>query len=195
MSNLRTYEAKPWPRIAGWLVPGDNCTELGYRIVQRLYPDIGIMERPLGSNWGKRISSIIGRFGGKAPEYWCGDEVGGIWADAGALVPETPQNCDNWLEHMKPVKNVDPIDIPGSAILFGKPGDAKHIEIVTRYELRPDRLILTGGGNKGIRGATGSNANNGLGVGMDILARADVLGLVVPTLRPDLSKPLPIDFK
>jgi hypothetical protein len=195
MGKLRSYEAAPWPRIGGWLVPGDNCTLLGYRIVQRMFPDIGVMERPLGSNKTERLRRMCARFNYPYPIKWCGLEVGAAWIDCGAMVPQDFPSVDAWLEHMVPLKKVAKIDLPGAAAVFGKPGDGQHIEVITRWETEPDFLAMTVGGNKRVAGAPPSDINNGIGVGMDIMARKDLLGIVVPQLSGGLSEPLPVDFK
>lgn len=59
-------------------------------------------------------------------------------------------------------------------MLYGVPGDAKHIGIIVRCE--PD-LTLTTEGN---RGYAGSETNNGVCVDTAPLTRKDILGVVRP---------------
>lgn len=159
--------AEPAPRVAGWLVPGENCTDLEYRVVCRAWPDIGILERPAGSNRGIRIDKMTRRTGLKPPVFWCAIWAGLVMADAGALVPQNFPDCDTWLPYLSPIPR------NGSAVLYGKPGDARHIGIVTRIEKDG---IWTIEGNRGIPGEDKSRTNNGEGVFHGKMFREDVLG-------------------
>lgn len=159
------------PRRAGWLA-AHNSTALQRRIVERALLDVGTLETPLGSNWGVRLARYIEAAGFKKPVPWCGIVVGRWFIDAGALVPADYPDCDAWLPHLRP----DPV--PGAAVLFGTPGNAKHIEIVARL----DTLPMTIGGNRGV---PGNPTNDGIGVfGPIPLTRKDVLGYVHPVEVP-----------
>jgi len=162
--GLITLPREPDPREAGWLVPGYNCTELEYKIVVRAFKDLGIIERPRSSNRGIRIDKYMHRAGYKPPQYWCAIWAGIVMVDAGGLVPAYFGGCDEWMPYMSPVPRI------GSAALYGKPGDAEHIEIVARIEKDG---IWTIGGNKSDRI---SKSRNGEGVFYGEQTRDDVLG-------------------
>ena len=187
MAKLRTYPARPWPRTAGWLVPAGpnaNCSPLGFSIVHRWKRDSGTLERPLGSNWGGRVKTMIQRFGFRKPLKWCGFQVGVCWIDCNALVPDQFWDCDAWADHMVPLESVNAIDLPGAALLYGKPGDLYHIEIITRYEMTPDPVLMTGGGNRGYAGAP---TNDGAGSFEYPTWRHDIRGVVIPQLAFGMS--------
>jgi hypothetical protein len=159
-----------WDRVAGWLVPGDNCTELEYRIVVRSAIDDGTLENPLGSNRGLRIEKWLRA--AHVPEslistgkgWWCAAWVGAVFRDAGARVPRDYASVDAWLPFLQKTPR------PGSAIVYGVRGDGHHIGIVTR--LSP--LMLTREGNR----AFGGISNNGVAVDQGPMNRKDVLGYV-----------------
>lgn len=184
MPALTIRPAKPWPRAAGWLVPGEdvgtpgaNCTWLEYLIVRRSERDDGIMEVPWGSNRGTRIDAMATRAGSPLGSYWCGLWLGAVFADCGARVPSEYGATRAWQPFLKPSARV------GSAILYGAP-TPHHIELVTRVEVQgmphgawdPHRL-LTRGGN---RGYGGSNTNNGVACSQAPMLRGDVLGFIRP---------------
>lgn len=172
--TLLSLPAERWPRDAGWLVPGENCTELGLRIVLRAMRDLGIVETPLGSNRGTRIDAMTARAGLKPPQWWCAIWAGAVFADAGAKVPKGYPLTDCWLPY------VTGIPTPGAAVLYGlrKKGpvradmDAHHIGIVARLE----PLLLTIEGNRGYAGTT----NDGVAVDIGPVLRKDILGYVHP---------------
>lgn len=174
MGALQKIPAKPWPRIAGWLAVGHNCTDLQLRIVERAFCDIGILEVPLGSNRGTRLDAWNKRAGVPLASWWCAVWAGLVWADAGAKVPKWFPMTDHWIEHLQPKPVI------GAAILYGlkKKGpvsakmDAHHIGIVARIE----PLLLTIEGNRGFAGTT----NNGVAVDIHPPNRRDILGYIHP---------------
>ena len=167
-----------WPRHYGNLVPGFNCTQLEYDVCCRVRRDVSILENinPLShnktrnSNRGTRIDKMIERPGLKPPQYWCACEVGAVFIDCGALVPEGYPDCDKWLPYVQPRPR------PGWAVLYGDPGDAHHIEIVVRWEPE-DKFMITAGGN---RGYVGAPTNDGVGCFEIPVTRRDILGYIEP---------------
>lgn len=161
-----------WPNIAGWLVPNENCTTVGYAIVQRAFDDVGIMEVPLASNRGVRIEKYLRRAGvpddmiraGKG--WWCAAFVGAVFVDCGVPVPRDYASCDSWLPYVEKTPAI------GSAVLYGVRGDAHHIGIVVR--LSP--MVLTIEGNRAFAGST----NNGVACDLGPMLRTDILGYVNP---------------
>lgn len=186
--------AHPAPRSLGWLVPGYNCTQLGYDILQRAMLDVGILEVPNGSNRGKRLDGYAKRAGfpppadpKKAGPYWCAIWAGCVLADCGCLVPANFAGTDYWLPYL--VKDGKPE--PGDCVLYGvrkagpvvQWGDAHHIGIMARIA-EPSlgqMLHLTIEGN---RSYAGTASNNGVAVDIGPMMRQDILGYFRPTLAP-----------
>jgi hypothetical protein len=185
MGSLQRIAAEDWPRSLGWLVPGDNCTALGYKICERALRDIGILEVPNGSNRGTRLDAMAKRAGSPAGSWWCAIWAGIVWADAGAQVPRGFPATDEWIEHLLP-GGPKAIPQPGDAILYGlrKQGpkhpsmNAHHIGIVVRVRdvAKGQTLLLTIEGNRGYAGTT----NNGVAVDIGPVTRSDILGFVRP---------------
>ena len=183
--TLKVLASEEWPRLAGWLIPNVNCTELGYQIVQRAFRDVGILEVPNGSNRGTRLDAMNRRAGVPLGSWWCAVWAGLVWADSGAKVPNGFPQTDQWLPYVKTGReNATPE--PGDAILYGLKrrgpvvawGDAHHIGIVVRG--REPRIgqnfMLTIEGNRGFAGTT----NNGQAVDLGPVVRSDILGYVSP---------------
>lgn len=192
---LLTGTAEPWPRTAGWLVPGGNCTQQQHAIVCRALLDDGIQERPLGSNRGTRIDAMTKRAGLPVPKdkktgegwWWCAIWAGAVLLDCESMVPAEYPATDRWLPYLVPTPTI------GSAILYGVKGDAHHIGIVARlpddntdvaglYRGKLELLMkrraemLTVEGNRGYAGST----NNGVAVDLGPPQRTDVLGFFHP---------------
>lgn len=170
---LQKLKPDMWPAEAGWLVPGYNCTPLGYAVVIRALKDVGILEVPLKSNRGTRIDAMTKRAGlavhkdkNKPGYWWCAIWAGAVMADAGSLIPSGYPACDSWLPYCTKKQEI------GSAVLYGLRGDATHIGIVVRAE----PMVLTIEGNRGFAGTT----NNGVAVDIGPMLRTDVLGYYAP---------------
>lgn len=164
---------QPWPAVRRWLASTD-ITALQRAVVMRALADDGELERPLGSNRSEYIDEITRWAGLKPPQFWCGCWVGKVFADAGAVIPIGFPSCDAWLSYAVPIETLTRAERIGCAVLYGTPGDAKHIGIIVRCE---DDLTLTCEGNRGYQG---SNTNNGVCVDTAPLIRKDVLGVVRP---------------
>lgn len=177
--TLIARKPEPWPGPFDWLPNG--LDQLRLMILERSRLDVGILEEPHASNRGPRIDKYLRR--AHVPEalieagrgYWCAAWAGAMWIDAGAKVPRDYGACDAWLPFMVPCTRATLATVgqPGDAVLYGVPGDAKHIGILWR--LAPE--ILTIEGNRGLGGGT---TNNGVAVGVDGVRRTDVLGVVRP---------------
>lgn len=186
MTKLITMPAEAWPRELGWLVPGDNCTELGYRICQRALRDVGILEVPNGSNRGGRIDKMTLRAGLKPPVWWCAVEVGAVFLDCGCRVPEGYPLTDSWLPFVREGRDKAKPQ-PGDAVIYGLKkkgpvvswGDGHHIGIIVRVPEpeRGQRVTLTIEGNRSL---AGTSSNNGIAVDIGPMVRSDILGYVDP---------------
>ena len=192
-------EQSPWifaqpqddPRVAGYLVPEENCTTLGYEIVLRCYADIGICEQPEGSNMGARIEAMTKRWGLQPPQYWCAIWAMSVWADRGALVVKGGALVENWRKVVKPewrmtVSNMLNASaevrkhLIGAMILYENVAERRlaHIGIITRIT---KNRVFTCEGNRGFAGGV---TNNGEWVNIEPTSRHDVYGVVVPTRSP-----------
>ena len=177
--TMITRRAEPWPGPFDWLPP--NTDQLRLSILERSRLDVGILEDPPASNRGERIDKYLRR--AHVPEalitsgkgYWCAAWVGAMFVDAGARVPKDYGSCDAWLPYLLPcgLDRLPAFAQPGDAILYGVPGDARHIGIVWR--VHPSVLSIEGN-----RGLAGGATNNGVAVQVDLVSRKDVLGIVRP---------------
>lgn len=176
-ASMVTRKADPWPAAMEWL--GAGVDPLRVRILERARLDVGVLEE--GENRGPRIDRYLRRCFVPEPiilagrGWWCAAGVGAWFVDAGAKVPQDYGSCDAWLPFMVPATfdTLATVGRPGDAVLFGVPGDAKHIEVLFRTAPR----VLTIGGNKSFGAAV---SNNGDAVDVHALTRRDVLGVVRP---------------
>lgn len=185
MPLIKVAPIKPWPRIAGWLVPGDNCTPLGYRIVMRAFCDVGILEVPNGSNRGTRLDAMNKRAGTPLGSYWCAIWAGLVLADAGSMVPENYPGTDYWLPYVKDGREKATPEV-GDVVIYGLKkagpvvdwGNAHHCGIIVRQREPKlgENFLLTIEGNRGYAGTT----NDGNAVDIGPMIRADILGYVSP---------------
>jgi hypothetical protein len=170
-------KAEAFPSPFDWL--GPNVDQLRLMILERSRMDVGILET--APNRGDRIDRYLRR--AFVPEeiiaagkgYWCAAWAGCMWIDAGAKVPKDFGACDAWLPYLIKCTRAELPSVaqPGDAVLYGVPGDAKHIGIVWRVS--PEVLTIEGN-----RGLGGSSTNNGVAVDVDGVKRTDVLGIVRP---------------
>lgn len=185
MTLIRIKPLDPPVRELGWLVVGDNCTALQYAIVERAMKDIGIREKPLGSNRGVRIDRYAKSVGSPLGSWWCAIWVARVYADVGVLVPRAPGLTDNWLPYIDRIESGAKPQV-GDAILYGIHkkgpvvpwGDSHHIGIVVDPPDRDQPLLLTIEGNRGYAGTT----NNGVAVDIGPANRTDILGYFRPRL-------------
>ena len=166
-----------YPSPFDWL--GASPDQLRLAILERSRLDVGILET--APNRGERIDRYLRR--ASVPEsiiaagkgYWCAAWAGCMWIDGGAKTPRDFGACDAWLPYLIPCDRASLASIaqPGDAVLYGVPGDARHIGIVWR--VTPEVLTIEGN-----RGLGGSATNNGVAVDVDGVKRSDVLGVVRP---------------
>lgn len=183
---LISLPKEPWPNALGWLVPGYNCTQLGYDICQRALRDVGILEVPNGSNRGGRIDKMTRRSGLTPGQWWCAIEVGAVYLDCGLRVPANYPGTDYWLPYVREGRHKAKPQ-PGDAVVYGLRkkgpvvdwGDAHHIGIVVRVP-EPElgqNVMLTIEGNRSLAGTA---SNNGIACDLGPMVRNDVLGYVDP---------------
>ncbi len=184
MSLVKLAPLDPAVRELGWLVPGENCTELGFAICRRALKDEGILEVPLGSNRGTRIDRYAKAAGSPLASWWCAILAGRVLIDCGSLVPQGYPATDAWLPYVERVDRGAKPQI-GDVVIYGTRkagpvvawGNAHHAGIIVRLPEPGQALTLTIEGN---RAYAGSTSNNGLAVDMGPMFRTDVLGYFRP---------------
>lgn len=163
---------QPEPRLAPWLT--DATSGARAAVIRRALAYCGVQETPRGSNRGEHIDRWL-RWAGvpealilKGQGWWCAAFVGGVLRESGLAVPLDYASCDAWLPWMTKPKSAGPA--LGDIVLYGVPGDARHIGLVVTVD--PDPLTVEG--NR----AFGGMSNNGVAVDIGPLARPDILGYV-----------------
>jgi hypothetical protein len=153
------------------------------RAIVRAAMDVAaVVEEPLGSNRGPMIDAYLRNahvpdaviLAGKG--YWCAAAVGQWWEDAGLPTPSGRASCDRWMTWAKETRRWSTTPVLGAAVLYGVPGDARHIGLVVR--LAP--LVLSIEGNTTIESGFDRNGN------------AVALKIVDPRTDPILGYCLPL---
>lgn len=156
---------------------------LNVKIVEHAHDDIGEGEdikNGAGTNRSAYVDRINTRFGSPLGSYWCANDVGGWWTDAGAEIPPTDVGAaQSWLAWAKKTGRFRTTPYPGYAILYGTPSHADHITVVAR--IVPDATVTWGrvleiGGNTSL----GIYNRDGWTVAEKILDRAHLVGFVAP---------------
>lgn len=169
-----------------------NIDERIRRVIVRAAMDlIAVVETPLNSNRGPEIDaylraahvpdSVILAGGG----YWCAAAVGQWWEDAGLTTPPGRAGCDSWMRWAKATGRWSKAPALGAAVLYGVPGDAKHIGLIVRL----DPLVLSVEGNTTIESGY---SRNGIAVAMKIAdPKTDpILGYCLPFTAVPATPPL-----
>jgi hypothetical protein len=142
--------------------------------LQLAHESIGVCEEPLNSNRGPEIDVWNLRAGVPVGSFWCASAAGAWWRDAGLDVPKGYASCDNWMTWAKVTGRWSATPGLGAMVLYGVPGDAKHIGLV----IRVTPICLSIEGNTTIESGFSSN---GIAVALKIVAPPDpILGYVLP---------------
>lgn len=153
-------------------------------IVTHAHDDIGEGENigpdGKGTNRSAYVDRVNARFGSPIGSYWCGNDVGGWWKDAGAEIPEVPGVADNWRVWAFRTSRFRSKARPGYAALFGTPTHCEHIEMVARLVPDPTAAhgarVITIGGNTSL----GSYNRDGWIVAEKICDSIHLVGFVSP---------------
>jgi hypothetical protein len=177
--------------------PSQYHCPVGILVVAAATVDIGIIETgsPPGLNYGGKVG------GGALPEgvpgridemlklcgldnqaqvkkmgtghYWCAAAVTSWWKTAGLPVPSGPASCKNWESwaHAKGYFSATPKI--GAAILYGTPGSAHHIGIVSAVSI-DGQTITT------IEGNTTGGGFNRNGCTVAVKNPRSYIGFVIP---------------
>lgn len=139
-------------RPRDYLPPGTPT--LNVAIVERAHDDIGegedIGPDGKGTNRSVYVDRVNTRFGSPLGSYWCGNDVGGWWQDAGAEIPDVPGVAENWRVWAFKTRRFSHVPVPGAAVLYGTSTHAEHITVLARVVPDPTapgghRLIDIGG--------------------------------------------------
>lgn len=157
---------------AFWLPPG---VDLRVRAaITEAMDSLGVCEDPLNSNRGAEIDAWNIQAGVPVGSFWCATAAGAWWRAAGLEVPKGYASCDRWMDWGKATSRWSAAPAYGAMVLYGVPGDAKHIGLVVRVA----PLTLSVEGNTTIE--SGFSAN-GIAVALKIVAPPDpILGYVLP---------------
>ena len=182
MPDARVSAAgRGWPALCPWLPA--NLRPRVMALCWRAHTDIGVCEVPERGQWTNRspyIDEMLRE--AQVPEsiivsgkgYWCAAWVGRVYRDCGMRVPQGWASCDNWMTWAKAKGLWRTTPGYGYAVVYGVPGDAQHIGIVTR----PDPVLCSVEGNRGLSGAY---TTNGIAVDFGPVVTARVLGYIEPS--------------
>ena len=159
--------------VTSWL-PADTPI-LERAIVDLAREWVGVSEDPPGSNRGAEIDQWNRDAGAPPASYWCASFVAAVFRAAGAALPPVPASCDSWMIWAKAQGLWRPAPRTGCAVLYGVPGDARHIGII----IRTHPQVFSIEGNTTVEGS--KFERNGTAVALKIVDAHDpVLGYVMP---------------
>lgn len=128
----------PDRRVAAYLDPA-AIGPLRYAIVVRALMDAVLCESPPGSNRGGRVDEYNTASGAPLGSPHCASTVSAWWRESGAATPGKfkEASCDEWMKWAKAHGTFHPRSStyqpqPGDAVLYGVPGDARHIGVLVR---------------------------------------------------------------
>jgi hypothetical protein len=162
-----TFASRPL-RLCPWIPP--DCPALERAICERAHTDIGIWEET-GPNRGPQVDDYNRRAHVEMGSFWCASWAGAMYEDAGAETPPGRASCDQWMRWGLETKRWSREAYYGATVLYGIPGDAHHIGIVTR--LRPILCSVEGNTIVGV-----AFSRNGVAVDFKEVALRSVLGYV-----------------
>lgn len=153
-------------------------------LIQRAIADISaVVEEPLGSNRGTIIDEYNRRAGAPLGSYWCASAVGAWMIDCGFPMPQGYASCDNIMAWGKKTGRWSAVPVLGAMVLYGKPGDASHIGLISRVT----PLVLSIEGNTTVEGGSAEQSRNGEAVSQKRVNSADaVIGYVLPLMKSPL---------
>lgn len=157
-------------QLAPWL-PTD-VPPLNRAIIEQALAAVGIWE-DLGANRGLQVDEYNRRAHVPPGSFWCAAAVGAWWEDAGAETPPGRASCDAWMHWGMQTGRWSKTPTYGAAVLYGIPGDARHIGLTVR--LRPILCDVEGNTTVG-----SSFSRNGVAVDFKEVALKAVLGYVWP---------------
>ena len=142
--------------------------------IQIAHENVGVCEEPLNSNRGPQIDAWNNGAAVPAGSYWCASAAGAWWRGAGLEVPKGYASCDNWMRWAMATDRWSDVPVLGAMVLYGVPGDAKHIGLIVRMV----PLVLSIEGNTTIESGFSSN---GIAVALKVVAAPDpILGYCLP---------------
>ena len=160
------------PRSLCPWAPADTPA-LALAIARRALLDVGICERPPGSNRSGRIDEYVRAVGAPLGSFWCAAAVSAWFREAGAATPAAAAaSCDAWMTWGEEIGHWSAMPEIGAAVVYGVPGDASHIGVV----VRTTPLLLSVEGNTSLEGGS----RTGVAVDLKRVRIGRVLGYVRP---------------
>ena len=146
--------------------------------VEHALDSVGICEVPPGSNRGAFIDAWVRDAGSPLGSPWCACAVRFWWTTSGMEVPPSGAgSCDVWMKWAQRTARWTSTPQVGSLVVYGKPGDARHIGLV----VRTDPIVLSVEGNTTVEGAEFDSSREGRVVSLKEITKTDaVLGYIRP---------------
>lgn len=162
------------PTTCTWLDPLTALPALNKLVVRRAHRFIGI-EEVGGANRSGVIDDWNRRAGAPLGSPWCASFATAVWEDCGARLPAHGRaSCDVLMTWAKNVGLWTDNPIEGALVLYGVPGDARHVGVVARLLPRQEARAVEG--NTTFAGFS----REGTAVVYKPVDRTRVLGYVVP---------------
>ena len=107
---------------------------------------VPIVEQPMGSNWGGKVTEYLRAAGAAGPDLWCASAVTYWWKQAGLQTPPGGTSCANWADWAKKTGRWSIKPVMGAAALFSARGkEYGHIGIVVQLPPNANHVITVQG--------------------------------------------------
>jgi len=154
-----------------------NASAAGARCAQFAIADARarIVEQPLGSNFGGKVTQYLAAAGLRRPAFWCAAAVTYWWKSAGlATPPSGAASCAYWADWAKRTGRFSRTPVIGAAVLYRTRGkEYGHIGVVVAIN---NGRIVTIEGNTSLQGFS----RNGVAVAQKQPNLSRVSGYVIP---------------
>ena len=134
-----------------------------------------IVEQPLGSNFGGKVTQYLAAAGLRGPAFWCAAAVTYWWKSAGlATPPSGAASCAYWANWAKQTGRWSLTPVIGAAVLYRTRGKQYgHIGVVVAVN---NGRIVTVEGNTSLKGFS----RNGVAVAQKTPNPSRIVGFVLP---------------
>jgi hypothetical protein len=154
-----------------------NANAAGVRAAQLAIADANarIVEQPLGSNFGGKVTQYLAAAGLRRPAFWCAAAVTYWWRSAGlATPPRGAASCAYWADWAKRTGRFSTTPVIGAAVLYRTRGKQYgHIGVVVAIN---NGRIVTIEGNTSLQGFS----RNGVAVAQKTPNISRISGFVIP---------------
>jgi hypothetical protein len=137
--------------------------------------DARIVESPLGSDFGGKVTTYLASAGLTRPALWCASAVTYWWKSAGLSTPPSgPAGCANWAAWAKATGRFSITPVIGAAVLYrGNGKEYGHIGVVVAIN---NGKIVTVEGNTSLKGFS----RDGIAVAKKTPNPSRITGFVIP---------------